>query len=81
MSQLVNTDPLLSYAFCSTALPHSLPFGSNSSPFPPSNAVPMGKEVDHYLSYLKRVKYMRKPYALVSRITKKSLQLSDEKKE
>ena len=42
-------------------------------PSPPSNVVPMAKACDHHLSHLQQVKYLRKPYVLISEITKKSL--------
>lgn len=58
------TLPIL-YANCST--------DSHPPPSPPSNAVLVGKASDHYPSHLERVKYMRKLYALVNKITKKSL--------
>ena len=45
-------------------------------PPPSSNVAPMGKSDDHYPSHLERAKYMRKPYGLVSGISKKSLQRS-----
>ena len=89
-SQLVKTKPtygLIHYrfsplhplAFFSTTPPSA----SHSPPFPPSNANPRGKAGDplDYLSHLEQAKYMHKPYALVSGITKKRLQTIDGSKE
>ena len=48
------------------------------SPPPPSLPPMLSLWVgDHYLSHLQWAKYIRKPYVLVSRITKISLQLMD----
>ena len=70
-------DPPLSYAFCSTSPPPPPPLPPSASNSPP---VLMGKAHDPYLSHLEQAKYMRKPYVLVSGITKNSLQLIDRRK-
>ena len=74
MSQLMNTkifrlSPL--NVFAKLTHPFSV---CNWLPSPPSNTVPMGEAGDQYLSHLEKAKYMCKLYALISRITKKSLQ-------
>ena len=55
---------LLSCAFVPSLLRPLTP------PSPPFNAVPIRKAGDHYLSHLKRAKYTRSPYTLLSGITK-----------
>ena len=57
------------------------PSASNSPPSPPSNAILMGKAVDHCLSQLEWALYMRKAHVLISGITKNSLQPIDGRSE
>ena len=73
MSQLVNMKPVQTLPFCSTDPPPPDPLCVQ--PLPPM-PFPMCKAVDHYL-----IGKIYKPYALVSGITKKSLQLMDGRKQ
>ena len=86
-SQLVNTkqllNPILLYAFCSTyphPHPHS-PLCPTLHPPLPQTPSPRVKQVTITLSQLERAKCMRNPYAPVSGITKRRLQLMDKRSE
>ena len=57
--------------------PLTTTYASNSPPFSPSNAVLMGKAVDHCLSLLEWALYMRKAHVPMSGNTKNSLQPID----